>query len=213
MSLTSHLDSRASPVYQFFADNFADIAATRRAWNATLATATTIRPTTTARPPYSYDNLRVTVHDMAPIVRASWLRGVSALPNAFAHESYIDELASAAGVDPVEYRLRHLPDPRAAELVRATAEKAGWITHTAPRPSGPGEWVSGQGFAYARYIHSRWPGFGAAWAAWVADVDVNRNTGEVHVRRVVVGHDAGLMVNPAGVTQQVHGNVVQPLIA
>lgn len=54
----------------------------------------------TARPPYTYDNLRVKVNDMAPIVRASWLRGVSALPSSFAHESYIDELATAAGVDP-----------------------------------------------------------------------------------------------------------------
>ncbi|MDB5847707.1 MAG: aldehyde dehydrogenase [Rhodoferax sp.] len=164
----------------------------------------------TARPPYSYDNLRVSVHDMAPIVRASWLRGVSALPNAFAHESYIDELATAAGVDPVDYRLRYLGDPRAAELVRATAAKAGWKPHTAPQQlPADGDWLQGQGFAYARYIHSKWPGYGAAWAAWVADVDVNRNTGEVHVRRVVVGHDAGLMVNPAGVQHQVHGNVLQ----
>ena len=54
----------------------------------------------TAIPPYDYDNMRVVAHDMAPIVRASWLRGVSALPNTFAHESYIDELATEAGVDP-----------------------------------------------------------------------------------------------------------------
>ena len=67
----------------------------------------------------------------------------------------------------------------------------------------------GQGFAFARYLHSRWPGFGAAWSAWVADVDVHCQTGEVVVRRVVVGHDAGLMVNPAGVRHQIHGNVVQ----
>ena len=60
-------------------------------------------------------------------------------------------------------------------------------------------WLKGQGFAYARYVHSKFPGFGAAWAAWVADVEVHRVTGEVHVRRVVVGHDAGMMVNPAGV--------------
>ncbi|MBV7429548.1 MULTISPECIES: molybdopterin cofactor-binding domain-containing protein [unclassified Acidovorax] len=164
----------------------------------------------TARPPYGYDNLRVAVNDMAPIVRASWLRGVSALPNSFAHESYVDELATAAGVDPVEFRLQLLNDPRAAELVQATAEKAGWVRRTGPLQRGlDGDWVQGQGFAYARYIHSKWPGFGAAWAAWVADVDVNRKTGEVHVRRVVVGHDAGLMVNPAGVEHQVHGNVVQ----
>ncbi|CAN7447413.1 molybdopterin cofactor-binding domain-containing protein [Acidovorax sp. LjRoot117] len=169
----------------------------------------------TARPPYQYDNLRVAVNDMPPIVRASWLRGVSALPNSFAHESYVDELATAAGVDPVAFRLQLLNDPRAAELVQATAEKAGWVRRTGPQQraldggSEDGDWVQGQGFAYARYIHSKWPGFGAAWAAWVADVEVNKRTGEVHVRRVVVGHDAGLMVNPAGVEQQVHGNVLQ----
>ena len=164
----------------------------------------------TAVPPYAYAHLRVAANDMAPMLRASWLRGVSALPNSFAHESYIDELATAAGVDPVDYRLRHLPDARAADLVRATAAKAGWKPHTAPQSqAAEGEILKGQGFAYARYIHSKFPGFGAAWAAWVADVEVNRRTGEVHVRRVVVGHDAGLMVNPAGVQHQVHGNVLQ----
>jgi nicotinate dehydrogenase subunit B len=164
----------------------------------------------TARPPYGFSNLRVKVNDMAPIVRASWLRGVSALPNSFAHESYIDELATAAGVDPVAFRLQYLNDPRAAELVRETARKANWRTRTGPQEgAGNGDIVHGQGFAYARYVHSKWPGFGAAWAAWVADVEVNRRTGEVHVRRVVVGHDAGLVVNPAGVEHQVNGNVIQ----
>ncbi|HLL09591.1 MAG TPA: molybdopterin cofactor-binding domain-containing protein, partial [Rubrivivax sp.] len=163
-----------------------------------------------ARPPYAAANLRVTVNDMAPVLRASWLRGVSALPNSFAHESYVDELAHAAGADPVAYRLRHLNDSRAAELVAATAQRAGWKAHSAPQQQAPtGDWLHGQGFAYARYVHSKWPGFGAAWAAWVADVDVNRLTGEVNVTRVVVGHDAGLMVNPAGVKHQVHGNVLQ----
>ncbi|MDM0111578.1 molybdopterin-dependent oxidoreductase [Variovorax sp. J22R133] len=169
----------------------------------------------TARPPYAYENLRVKVNDMAPIVRASWLRGVSALPNSFAHESYVDELATAAGVDPVAFRLRHLHDPRAAELVQATAQKAGWRMRTGPQENadgglGPGgDILFGQGFAYARYVHSKWPGFGASWAAWAADVEVNKKTGEVHVRRVVVGHDAGLTINPLGVEHQVHGNVVQ----
>jgi len=164
----------------------------------------------TARPPYSVPNLRVTVDDMAPLLRASWLRGVSALPNSFAHESYIDELATAAGADPVAFRLQHLNDERASELLRATAARAGWQAHTAAqqRPA-RGDVLHGQGVAYARYTHSAWPGYGSAWAAWVADVDVNRVTGEVHVRRVVVGHDAGLVVNPAGVEQQVHGNVIQ----
>jgi nicotinate dehydrogenase subunit B len=164
----------------------------------------------TARPPYDYRNLRVTVNDMAPILRASWLRGVSALPNSFAHESYVDELATAAGVDPVAFRLKRLSDPRARELLEATAAKAGWVVHSKPQQQGATDDVlHGQGVAYARYMHSVWPGYGAAWSAWVADVDVNRVTGEVHVRRVVVGQDAGLMINPAGVRHQTHGNVIQ----
>jgi nicotinate dehydrogenase subunit B len=166
----------------------------------------------TARPPYDYENLRVSINDMPPVLRASWLRGVSALPNSFAHESYIDELAIAAGADPVEFRLRYLNDPRASELLRTTADRAGWQPRTAARQESAtpgGDVVKGQGVAYARYFHSKWPGFGAAWAAWVADVEVNRATGEVHVSRVVVGHDAGLMINPEGVKHQIHGNVVQ----
>jgi len=164
----------------------------------------------TAVPPYAFRDLRVVANDMAPILRASWLRGVSALPNSFAHESYIDELATAARVDPVAFRLRHLKDARAAELVRATAARAGWRPHTRPQQqAGTGDVLRGQGFAYARYVHSKFPGFGSAFAAWVADVEVNRVTGDVHVSRVVVGHDAGLMINPAGVRHQVHGNVVQ----
>jgi nicotinate dehydrogenase subunit B len=164
----------------------------------------------TARPAYRYDNLRVTVHDMAPFVRAAWLRGVSALPNVFAHESFIDELAEEAGADPVAFRLRHVADPRAADLVRATAERAGWEPHVGPRSQDPSaELVRGRGFAQARYVHGTWPGVGAAWAAWVADVAVNRTTGEVNVTRVVVGQDSGMVVNPAGVQHQIHGNVIQ----
>ncbi|UZF90622.1 molybdopterin-dependent oxidoreductase [Bosea sp. NBC_00550] len=165
----------------------------------------------TAIPSYAYENMRVTAYDMAPIVRASWLRGVSAMPNVFAHESYIDELAHEAGADPVEFRLRHIVDERAAELTRATAARAGWEPHVGPRMQGDadGEILHGRGFAQARYIHGSWPGMGAAWAAWVADVAVNRSTGEVTVSRVVVGQDTGMMVNPAGVLHQIHGNVLQ----
>ncbi len=132
----------------------------------------------TAVPPYAFGNARVTVHDMPPIARASWLRGVSALPNTFAHESYIDELAIAAGIDPIEYRLRYLDDPRAADLVRAVAERAAWVPHARPGTHGSsGDILYGRGFAYAVYVHGPFPGKAAAWAAWVADVAVNRVTG------------------------------------
>ena len=164
----------------------------------------------TARPPYDVPNLRVTVNDMAPMLRAAWLRGVSALPNSFAHESFVDELASAAAIDPLQFRLRHLSDTRASDLLRETAERAGWLAHAAPKQQAcDGDTLRGQGIAQARYVHSKWPGFGAAWSAWVADVEVDRRSGEVRVTRVVVGHDAGQMINPAGVRHQVHGNVVQ----
>jgi nicotinate dehydrogenase subunit B len=164
----------------------------------------------TAIPPYDYDNMRVVAHDMPPIVRAAWLRGVSALPNTFAHESYIDELATEAGVDPIEYRLRYLKDARAIDLVNAVAERAGWK----PRPVrqeavAEGDIVRGRGFAYALYVHSKFPGYGAAWSAWIADVAVNKATGDVSVTRVVAGQDSGLMINPDGVRHQIQGNVIQ----
>src|SRR4030081_663393 len=164
----------------------------------------------TAIPPYDYDAIRVVAHDMPPIVRASWFRGVSALPNTFAHESYIADLATEAGVDPIEYRLRYLRDPRAIDLVNAVAERAGW----APRPVwkepvAENDIVRGRGFAYALYVHSKFPGYGAAWSAWIADVAVNKTTGDVSVTRVVAGQDSGLMINPDGVRHQIHGNVIQ----
>ena len=164
----------------------------------------------TAIPPYDYENLRVVAHDMPPIVRASWFRGVSALPNTFAHESYIDELATEAGVDPIEYRLRYLKDKRAVDLVNAVAERAGWIPRPhRQEPAAEGDVVRGRGFAYALYVHSKFPGYGAAWSAWIADVAVNKATGDVSVTRVVAGQDSGLMINPEGVRHQIHGNVIQ----
>jgi len=164
----------------------------------------------TAIPPYDYETMRVVAHDMPPIVRASWFRGVSALPNTFAHESWIDECADEAGVDPIEYRLRYLKDPRAIDLVHAVAERAGWRKRPAREEKIPdGDTVRGRGFAYALYVHSKFPGYGAAWSAWVADVAVNTATGDVSVTRVIAGQDSGLMINPDGVRHQIEGNVVQ----
>ena len=104
-----------------------------------------------------------------------------------------------AGVDPVD-----VPAAPSEGPARRRAGRSGRTRRLEPRPErqdtgAEGDILRGQGFAYARYVHSKWPGFGAAWSAWVADVEVNKATGEVSVTRVVVGHDAGLMVNPAGV--------------
>jgi isoquinoline 1-oxidoreductase len=125
----------------------------------------------------------------------------------------IDELAAEAGTDPIDFRLRHLPDDRAADLLRAVADAAGWqrgAQGSRGVPDAHGK-LRGRGVAYARYIHSRFPGFGAAWSAWILDVSVDVATGQIVVEKIVVGQDTGMMVNPDGVRHQIHGNVVQTL--
>jgi CO/xanthine dehydrogenase Mo-binding subunit len=178
----------------------------------------------TAVSPYLSPHRRFICEDLAPLVRASWLRGVSALPNAFAHDAMLDELAWHAGKDPLAFRLQHLhQDPRAHALLSTVAARAGWQAAShggarrAPVPasatdvgSAPG-YLEGQGLSYARYVHSRFPGFGAAWAAWHVALQVSPDTGDIRVTRVVVGHDAGMMINPDGVRHQVEGNVIQTL--
>lgn len=166
----------------------------------------------TSVPPYHYPHRQIICEDVPTLVRASWLRGVSALPNTFAHESYIDELAYLAGEDPVAYRLRYLTDARASELVEALVERTNWQPSIAnANPRSDGDWCYGRGFAYAQYVHSKFPGFGAALAAWVIELKVNVKSGRIVVEQLYVGQDAGLMVNPAGVRHQVHGNVIQML--
>lgn len=165
----------------------------------------------TAIPQYEYPNMRVICQDAAPIVRASWMRGVSALPNVFAHESWIDELAWHAGQDPIAFRLQYLKDSRAVALINALKKQANWQegpSHRNPAPDTQA-WVSGRGFAYARYFHSKFPGFGAAWAAWVCDLSVNRHSGQIKLDKIFVAHDCGRIINPAGVRHQVHGNILQ----
>ena len=114
-------------------------------------------------------------HDMPPIVRASWLRGVSSMPNTFAHECYIDEAAADAGVDPIEYRLRYLQDPRAIDLVKAMAERVGLgAAHRARIAGRGGRHPARPGLRLCVYVHGQFPGMPAAWSAWVADVEVEQ---------------------------------------
>jgi nicotinate dehydrogenase subunit B len=166
-----------------------------------------------AVPPYfGISNLRVGVLDLVPPVRAARMRGVASLPNSFAHECFIDELAFAAGADPLKFRLDRLNDPRAVAVLTAAAKKADWQPRVPRKPELAGGTIAkGRGVAYARYTHGEYPGYGAAFTAWIADVDVDLGSGEVRVTRVVVAQDAGLMVNPKGVEQQVHGNVIQSI--
>jgi CO/xanthine dehydrogenase Mo-binding subunit len=145
---------------------------------------------------YNIPNQRVKVHWLSGLpLRTSSMRSLGGAANTFANESFMDELAAAAKIDPLEFRLRHLVDPRAIEVVKNAAEHAGWGT---PLPSG-----EGRGIAFAQYENE------AAYVATVAQVRVDTTSGEVHVKRIVVAHDCGLIINPDGLRNQIEGNVIQ----
>lgn len=163
----------------------------------------------TAIPQYRASDLDIVALDMAPIVRASWIRGVAALPNVFAHESFMDELAAQEGADPVEFRLRFMEDPRPIALLKAVTGKAGWQPRQARAERPTKGIVRGRGVSQHQYVHGAFPGVGASWCAWVVDVEVDLDTGKTRVTHVVAGQDCGLMINPEGVRHQVQGNVIQ----
>src|SRR5205814_2092711 len=132
--------------------------------------------------------------DAAAHLGLAHARGYS---NVFALESFIDELALAAGADPVEFRLRHLKDPRARAAIEAAAQRSGW------RPNAKGDGARGRGFAFAKYKNL------ACYVAVVADVEVDRASGKVRVTRAVAAVDAGQIVNPDGVVNQIEGGIIQ----
>ena len=131
---------------------------------------------------------------LRPPVRTSALRGLGALPNVFAIESLIDDLAARVGEDPVAYRLSILSEPRARRLVERVAERAGW------QDRGPAGTGKGLGIGFARYKNR------AAYAAVVAAVSVQET---VKVDRIWCVADAGLVVNPDGACNQLEGGIVQ----
>jgi nicotinate dehydrogenase subunit B len=132
------------------------------------------------------------------LLRISSLRSLGAFANVFAIESFIDELAHAAGADPVAFRLRHLADERARAVIAAAAEKAGWQ----PGQLGDGQGY-GRGIAFAQYKNRQ------TYAAVIVDVHVERESGEIHLDRAVIAADAGLVINPDGLSNQLEGGFVQ----
>ena len=154
---------------------------------------------------YNFKNNRVTVHwlNSSPI-RASALRGLGSPQNTFANESFMDELAAASGADPIEFRLRHLSDPRAKAVLEAVAKRAGWTQRSSPQKAPQAAGVkSGRGVAFVQYDRTE------AYVAAVTEVDVSPADGQVLVKRVVVAHDCGLIINPDGLRNQIEGNVIQ----
>jgi nicotinate dehydrogenase subunit B len=141
-------------------------------------------------PLYTFPGQRVTKHRLLEMpLRTSSLRALGAYANIFAIESFVDELALRAGVDPVQYRLRHLADERAQAVITAAADAAGWAHRG-----------DGWGFAFARYSSH------GAYCAVVAEVEAETS---VRVKRLTLAVDAGAVISPDGLRNQVEGGAVQ----
>jgi nicotinate dehydrogenase subunit B len=147
---------------------------------------------------YEIPSVKVVKHFIreSPL-RTSALRTLGGYANVFALESFMDELAAQAGTDPVEFRLRHMKDPRARAVVEATARRAGW------QAGARGDGSRGWGFAYSRYKNL------GCYCAVAAEVEVNPKTGYVRVNRAVSAVDVGQVVNPDGVVNQIEGGLIQ----
>jgi nicotinate dehydrogenase subunit B len=149
-------------------------------------------------PLYDIPNQRIIRHLVKEMpLRTSALRSLGAYANVFAIESFMDELAAASGADPVEFRLRYLKDPRARAVIETAAAKASW------EKGFKSDGLRGRGFGFAKYKNL------SCYMACVAEVIVNRETGEVLVSRVIAAADAGQIINPRGLEMQIGGGIIQ----
>jgi nicotinate dehydrogenase subunit B len=155
---------------------------------------------------YEFDNKRTSWETIAPLLdrasplRTSHLRDPVGPQIHFASESFIDEVASALAVDPVEFRLRYVKDARDIALIEAAAEKAGWQSRPSPRRDQTGTTVSGRGIAYSQRNGTR--------VAVVAEVDVDRSSGKIWARKFTVAHDCGQIINPNTLRQTIEANII-----
>jgi CO/xanthine dehydrogenase Mo-binding subunit len=157
-------------------------------------------------PPYSAGRIQVIAHWLkdAPL-RPAPLRSPGKPANCFAVESFCDELAAAAGIDPVEFRLRGLKDPRSIELVKRLAAMMNWQTRASPAPARNAAIGRGRGLCYIHYKHTE------TYVAIGMEVAVERASGNIKVERVVCTHDCGQIINPDGARAQIEGSIVQTL--
>jgi CO/xanthine dehydrogenase Mo-binding subunit len=140
--------------------------------------------------------------ELASPLRTSHMRDPVGPQIHFASEQFIDELATTAKMDPVEFRLRFIKNPRDAAVLKAAAEKAGWKPRTAPRNDQAGaDVVSGRGLAMTQRSGTT--------VVIIAEIRVDRRTGQIQPVRYVCGHDCGQIINPQGLTRTIEGNLIQ----
>ena len=141
--------------------------------------------------------------DRTSPLRTSHLRDPVGLQITFASEQFIDELATAAGEDPVAFRMKYMTAPRDKEVVKVAAEKAGWQARVGAQPKQTGDVMKGRGIAYAQR--------GGTILAMVAEVEVNRKTGRIWARKFTVAHDCGLVINPQQLKLTIENGLTQSL--
>ena len=157
-------------------------------------------------PSYPSQAVRVSVHWLgAAPLRPSNIRAPGKVANCFAVESFVDELAARARIDPLQFRLRDLTNPRGREVLTRMAQRMGWSARPSPQAASSVRLQSGRGMAYIHYKHNE------TYVAIGMEVEVRRDTGEILVKRIVCAHDCGLMINPGAVRAQVEGNILQTL--
>jgi CO/xanthine dehydrogenase Mo-binding subunit len=154
--------------------------------------------------PYAVPNILVTTKHIAQtFLRSAHLRSPGRIENSFANESFMDEVAFAAQADPAEFRLRHLKDPRATAVIESALKTANWQSRVANSAAGTGRVVKGRGISYVRYNNA------ITYVATVAEVEVDRSTGQIRVTRLCIAHDCGQIINPDGVLNQIQGGAIQ----
>jgi nicotinate dehydrogenase subunit B len=159
-----------------------------------------------ADPPYATDSLQVLVHWLKDTpLRPAPIRSPGKPANCFAVESFADELAAAAVLDPIEFRLRWLADGRGIEVIKRAAVLMAWQSRPSPVPSKDAAVMRGRGFSYVHYKHSE------SYVAMGMEVAVERASGRIRVERVACAHDCGQIINPDGVRAQVEGSILQTL--
>ena len=158
-------------------------------------------------PPYGVENVKVVAHLIKDTpLQLSNLRAPGKIANVFAVEGFTDELAAAAGVDAIQFRLKRLSDPRGIDAITRTAAAFKWDTRPSPNPRArQGNLRIGRGIAYMRYKQME------NYVAMAMEVAVDQATGQIQVRRVTCAHDCGLIINPDGLRNQVEGCIVQTL--
>ncbi len=153
---------------------------------------------------YEFDNADVVAHGEGRVgVITAWMRAPGQFATTFAMEAFVDELAAAARQDPLAFRLKYLKDPRAIAVLMAAAKQYRWKSRPAFQDAQPGRKAVGRGIAWVNRDGTR--------VATIADVVVDRVTGGIRVKRVVVAHDCGLVISPDGMHNQIEGNVIQSM--